>query len=318
MAKCIGIDNIGCSCYINTALQCLYSDPTFDSFLMNAIENKNNIQNALAPLLRQDGIQQNIRPLVRVLHKKIGKYMNLNMQNDMQEFLLLLLDELDKELEKQPSKKQKPHQLNQSQTFHSFLKKEWVRNHFMGITALSDRIYGQTVSQIKCPACSKMFHNAENFCTLTLDLPTESKTHELLDLVANYFKGDTVSDWKCDACGTTHTQVQKDIKLTRVPKVLMITLKRFDQGLFSKNSSQVEIVENFTLTTPICLTREQHKYELTGVGCHMGCGLGGHYYAVVKDQGGEWYTVDDEAVSKASGVDGCAAYMLFYSLLAAS
>jgi len=233
--------------------------------------------------------------------------MDLNMQNDMQEFLLLLFDELDKELEKKNMDKrqrsQEPH------TFHSFLKKEWARNHFQGVTSLSDRIYGQTVSQIKCPTCAKIFHNAENFCTLTLDLPTKETT--LIDLVSDYFKGDIVNDWKCDTCGTTHAQVQKDIKLTRVPKVLMITLKRFGDGPYRKNSSHVEIVPDITLT---CLMREQHKYNLTGVGCHTGCGLGGHYYAVVKDTiNSDWYTVDDETVTKAKGVDGRAAYMLFYS-----
>lgn len=91
MKQIFGINNYGCTCYINTTLQCLFNDVYF----MKCLSRETPIQSALMTIFESKN--PNISSFLKMLNQKFGKNMFIYSQNDMHEFFLLLLDLLENE-----------------------------------------------------------------------------------------------------------------------------------------------------------------------------------------------------------------------------
>lgn len=91
MKHMFGINNHGCTCYINATLQCLFNDV----FFMKSLSHEKPLQRALLHIYENK--QTNISAFLNILQQKIGKNMHIYSQNDMHEFFLLLLDVLENE-----------------------------------------------------------------------------------------------------------------------------------------------------------------------------------------------------------------------------
>lgn len=297
-----GIVNIKGSCYINTVLQLLFHDERFVDCLETVNGGNEKLFNKLKSLYKDRSVE-NTRAFIAECCAQLGEYMDFRMQNDIQEFMILLLDHLNKELRilgmgGQVSKGKV--------SFMEYLQNEWVKHHPDGISEIADCFHGQTITQIKCPTCKEIFHNAEVFTTLALDLEVESSLENLID---NYFEGDMIEDWKCDKCKACHAQVKRTIALTRTPETLIITLKRFRSGV--KNRNRVTIAPDLKLDV---FKNRVRRYKLASVGCHVGCHASGHYFANLRTGEDKWIMVDDESVF----TGGCndmesSAYLLMYT-----
>lgn len=291
-----GITNLGCTCYINTTLQCLFCD---EGFIKN-LECKTGISQALKNLHADRNDESNIK-LFSQLKESLGKYMNFSMQNDMHEFTILLLDELNKEHKVKTKKKTKT-----GNNCIDFLRKEWDLHHKDGISWLTQYYYGQTLTQIKCNECTKMFHNAEVFISLELEMGCS-----IFEMLQNYFNGDTIHDWKCDNCNHVSKSIKRSVKLTKYPQILIITLKRFGWNS-SKNNARVDIPNILVIPDNSHIYKDTVEYELYAVGSHIGSNTGGHYIANIK-QDNIWKTIDDDIIYDGD-FDAKNAYVLFYKL----
>ncbi|KAL8270854.1 hypothetical protein Esti_005225 [Eimeria stiedai] len=137
--------------------------------------------------------------------------------------------------------------------------------------------------------------------------------------------------WYCGTC-RKHVQAQKKLDLWRMPRVLILHLKRFhntNRWSRSKISTRVCFpyktgeyldMSQFILPGGLTQLREEDpffspEYELIGVNVHSGELGGGHYYAYTKIRG-QWYEFNDSCVTpvhedKCHSAD---AYMLTYEL----
>lgn len=148
-----------------------------------------------------------------------------------------------------------------------------------------------------------------------------SSTVDIYSCFSKFTKNETLDEdntWYCSKC-KDHKQASKEMRLSNLPKILIIHLKRFSRSKYSysKNTSLVDFpLENLDLSNFMIDNTTSPKYNLYGVINHMGGMGGGHYTAYVKTPAHDnlWVEFDDSSVSKVSPkeVISRSAYVLFY------
>jgi hypothetical protein len=126
--------------------------------------------------------------------------------------------------------------------------------------------------------------------------------------------------WYCSQC-KEHRQAIKQLQIYKLPRILIIQLKRFkNNGYFFNNKNSAEIdfpIYNLELTDYVVGNKENknYSYELFAVNQHFGISYGGHYTALCKN-GNLWYNYDDEDVNEINPnrLVSANAYLLFYKL----
>ncbi|XP_072175057.1 ubiquitin carboxyl-terminal hydrolase 4-like [Diadema setosum] len=124
--------------------------------------------------------------------------------------------------------------------------------------------------------------------------------------------------WYCPAC-KKHQQATKKFDLWKLPKVLVIHLKRFSYNRFLRDKLDTMVtfpMENLDMSNFVkCPNSGPYVYDLVAVSNHYGGMGGGHYTAYAQNACTQnWYYFDDSSVSDASRdqVESKAAYVLFY------
>lgn len=161
--------------------------------------------------------------------------------------------------------------------------------------------------------------------------PKEPNSYNLYDCFELFAKPEVLDKenlWYCPKC-KDHKQATKKMDIYRVPKYLIIHLKRFKTSrvhsigsyYFSGGSSKITTnidfpLENLDLSKYALGTSDKAPvYDLVGVVNHYGSLSGGHYTAFCKNSEKKaWYEFDDSSVSKQDpkGIVSEAAYILFY------
>jgi len=140
--------------------------------------------------------------------------------------------------------------------------------------------------------------------------------------------------WYCNVC-KDFVQAKKTLEVFRVPKLLILTLKRFKASksrigsLFGLSGGKLDTMVDFPLDgldmTNYVLSENQKKichgkiiYDCFAVSNHMGGTGGGHYTAFAKNAvKNEWFNFDDSHVSQVQNEEeivSSMAYSLFYRL----
>ncbi|XP_051131118.1 ubiquitin carboxyl-terminal hydrolase 8-like [Andrographis paniculata] len=124
--------------------------------------------------------------------------------------------------------------------------------------------------------------------------------------------------WYCPKC-KERRQASKKLDLWRLPKILVIHLKRFSYTRFLKNKLESFVdfpVEDFDLSDYVIQNNDGvcHRYRLYAISNHYGGMGGGHYTAFTKNRLSQWYEFDDSHVFPVSEdqIKTQAAYVLFY------
>ena len=104
---------------------------------------------------------------------------------------------------------------------------------------------------------------------------------------------------------TTQTRVSayKNISFWSLPDILIINLKRFSNNM-RKNNSFVDFpLEDFNLSKYIKgYNKETYVYDLYALCNHSGNVMGGHYTACVKNANNKWYTFNDTSIQEVDDV----------------
>lgn len=172
-----------------------------------------------------------------------------------------------------------------------------------------DDVFAEVVPQLKAPRLHEP-------CIPSSRRPSEVT---LKDCLAAFCSEEKLSEdelWYCKKC-KAHQAAFKKMDLWRLPKVLIIHLKRFSYSRMWGEKLSVPVnfpIRDFVL--PSC-----HKpYELFAVSNHFGSLGGGHYTAFARNfHNNRWYTFDDSHVSEGdvsslqTSTSQQAAYLLFYT-----
>ncbi|CAI5715670.1 unnamed protein product [Peronospora destructor] len=206
----VGLTNLGNTCYMNSALQCLTNTKLLAEYFVSGmyLEDINRtstlgLQGKLAEVygkLAEDMWcvkQKSISP--RNFKKSIGKFNEVfrgNDQQDAQELLAFLLSGLSEDLNRIQDK---PfiEQPDSDGRYDADLADEWWRNHLRREVSIIVALFtGQYKSLLTCSVCGFKSARFEPFTFLQVPLP-EPK-HNTSDIKLCEFSGSMISSFKAD------------------------------------------------------------------------------------------------------------------------
>ncbi|XP_040448194.1 ubiquitin carboxyl-terminal hydrolase 4 isoform X2 [Falco naumanni] len=180
-----GLSNLGNTCFMNSALQCLSNTPPLtDYFLEDKYEaeiNQNNplgmrgeIAEAYAELIKQiwSGRQSYVAP--RMFKTQVGQFapqFSGYQQQDSQELLAFLLDGLHEDLNRVKKKPYLELKDANGRPDSEVAKEAWENHRLRNDSIIVDIFHGLFKSTLVCPKCSKVSVTFDPFCYLTLPLP---------------------------------------------------------------------------------------------------------------------------------------------------
>jgi ubiquitin C-terminal hydrolase len=289
--RLVGFYNNGNTCYINSVLQCFINDVLFrNSIFKRFLADKENIpENSefgiikeiiqTVNLLQQEQentfVKFNLNKFNEILFK--NSYFNRFEQHDAHEFLLKVLDMFEKDIK--------------------------------------DVYYGQAKLKIKCMKCNNIKEVIEDFSTINLTVNSTETLH-LYDLFNNYLKKELHDDsdnlYYCENC-KCNTITEKQINLWKLPKRLIVVLKRYNQN-GNKLNTKIKYPIDFMLIKETS-SQKIRSFSLKNIIYHIGHQNHGHYINSSRINN-KWYLIDDDSISINSKdiIENNNAYILIYSV----
>lgn len=308
-----GMPNLGNTCYINTVLQCLAHCPAFVAKLDTEVKELaaqppfacelTNVVVALA-----EGSSRLVHP-GNLLSFIKGRW-TVHDAQDVQEFFMFLIEALNETIKCKVK-------IRGLESISSKLWRASIAHWFEAVGSeysfLKDMFYGQYIQSISCGACGATCTNFEVFCCLALPMHKVNTQRSLEACIAEFFAEERIDDWKCDKCDQKGT-AKRDIAVSRLPVIVVISINRFDAAL-RKNMSPIMLPETLDMSSVNIIERPA-MYDLASFACHSGAYQSGHYWSVVRRTHHErgWLRVDDIFVTAAEDLGSFSkdCYMAFY------
>jgi len=323
-----GLVNLGNTCYINSALQCILNITELKKYFLDEIFVKelnqdanelNIIINLYKLFLLKKKKINDINPInlireIKICSIKDDISLNLlgNNQNDVQEFLLYLIDKLHNGLMKKVNMNivgEVKNDLDKQALNAMKIWKTFFKDNYSYIVEL---FYSQISSSIFNMEDKLLSVNYDPNCFYTLTV--NENTKNLYDCFDLYTKKETISELELYKYKDKYIQIKKEIKFWSTPKILIILLKRFNND-GNKINKNVDFPLEYLNLNKYCVgyKRQNNIFNLIGVCNHIGSLSGGHYYSYCKTDN-KWFNFNDTEVNslEESDIITNKAYCLFY------
>lgn len=327
-----GLQNLGNTCFINSAMQCLFNinelNVLFDN--ENLFKKLNNKPESIllieANNLRQMIFNKNcsicpgrfINAVRKISHVKDKDIFTGVAQNDLPEFLLFIIDCFHTALAREVNMTIDGNIINKrdkiAKTCYEMMKTMYKKE----FSEILTHFYGIHVSNIVSVTGDKLLSSTpEPFMNISLSIPIiDSPT--IYNCFNNYLEEELLEDdnaWYNEKTNTKENVIKK-FTFWSLPKIMIIDIKRFTQTL-KKNNTYINFpIDNLDMTSYVeGYNSYSYVYDLIGVCNHIGGTEGGHYNAYIKNQNRKWYVYDDIDVNELKDktkIVSSKAYCLFY------
>lgn len=341
-----GLQNLGNTCFMNSVMQCLAYVPELVAYFCSTSYYNhidfNSRYGTRGELAIEFGalVEKLNSHRYRYIEPKsfrdaITKHIGFggNEQQDSHEFMMMLFDKLhhDLNIHAKDRSKQNGIESNKGNSDDSNINipratlgyQFWKRHLELNKSIISDLFEGIFMSTLTCTFCRGQSNTFEVFNCLSLPIPSESRCH-VRDCLSHFSNPERIEGaWECPRCKQKR-EVDKKIVICKLPRILVIHLKRF--SLDGRWRQKLQTTVDFPLNDlAVDCTNvlpqsaygsmgSKSSYNLCAVVNHYGHLDGGHYTAFGKLENQRWYTFDDSNVSEMKDSDVCsqAAYILFY------
>ncbi|XP_041671689.1 ubiquitin carboxyl-terminal hydrolase 42 [Cheilinus undulatus] len=297
-----GLQNMGNTCFLNSALQCLTYTAPFANYLLTREHSKTchepgfcmmcTMQNHIIQVFANSG---NVIKPIGVLNelKRIAKHFRYGSQEDAHEFLRYTVDAMQK----------------------SCLPGAKLDRQTQATTFIHQVFGGQLRSRVKCLNCKAVSDTFDPFLDIPLEIKTALSVSKALEQFVKPEQLDGDNSYKCTKCKKMVT-ASKRFTIHRSSNVLTLSLKRFANFSGGKITKDVKYPEYLDLRPFMSQSQgEPLLYGLYAVLVHSGFSChAGHYYCYIKASNGQWYQMNDSSVSVSDirSVLNQQAYVLFY------
>uniref|UniRef100_A0A673AKX7 Ubiquitin carboxyl-terminal hydrolase n=1 Tax=Sphaeramia orbicularis TaxID=375764 RepID=A0A673AKX7_9TELE len=297
-----GLQNMGNTCFLNSALQCLTYTPPFANYMLTREHSKMchepgfcmmcTMQNHIIQVFANSG---NVIKPIGVLNelKRIAKHFRYGSQEDAHEFLRYTVDAMQK----------------------SCLAGTKLDRQTQATTFIHQVFGGYLRSRVKCLNCKAVSDTFDPFLDITLEIKTAPSVSKALEQFVKPEQLDGENAYKCTKCKKMVT-ASKRFTIHRNANVLTLSLKRFANFTGGKITKDVKYPEYLDLRPFMSQSQgEPQVYGLYAVLVHSGFSChAGHYFCYIKASNGQWYQMNDSSVSVSDirSVLNQQAYVLFY------
>lgn len=312
----IGLKNRGNTCYLNTSIQCLSHIPKLtDYFVSNdyIIDLNNRFEEIKTKNIKEILLTREYSKLIKAmwsntssiepksfheLIQKIDDRFSGYEQQDSQEALSLILDHLHEGLKYDVDITYTGKNENKVDELVIESIKQWSSELKNKYSIIVELFFGQFMNKIVSVEKNSLLSTKFEVFNM-LSVPIYGNT--LYDSLAKYFEKETLETPFFDEKKNKNINAYKRIQLVKVPKYLIIVLKRYQNNL-SKSNNTITFPINHLDLSQYCSGYDQYgcNLSLVSIGCHYGGLSGGHYYSICKHTNGKWYKYDDDDASELS------------------
>mgnify|MGYP001159965887 CR=1 FL=1 len=325
-----GLANLGNTCFMNSALQCLSHTYELNNFLdKQTYKNRLNDKPESLILCEWDSLRKmmwsencTISPggfvgaVQKVAHIKDRVIFTGWAQNDLTEFLQFVAECFHESICREVEMNIQGNAITNTDKLalacFTMMKNMYKKEY----SEFSNMFFGIHVSKIKSLESDYLNITPEPFFNLNLPIAEEHTLEKCIELYTateklegdNMVLNDTVTPNKKEVA-------EKNIKFWSLPEILVITLKRFNNNN-RKNQRFIDFpLEDLDMREYIVgYDKESYKYDLYGICNHSGGSAGGHYTAFVKNANGKWYHFNDTNCNEVNlgNLKSPLAYCFFY------
>ncbi|XP_053528608.1 ubiquitin carboxyl-terminal hydrolase 17-like protein 6 [Artibeus jamaicensis] len=292
-----GLWNLGNTCYVNAALQCLAHTPPLAHYLLSQRHSDTCLKptSCVMSAMQAHVTQSLLHPGEAIEPpKELFAGFHRQQQEDAHEYLMFTMDAMQQAC---------LHELGQ------------LDRPSPDTTLIRQIFGGYWRSQIKCLCCHSVSNTLDPYLDIALDIQGAQSVVQALEMLVTPEMLDGDNCYQCSVC-LKKVPACKTLTLHAASKVLILSLKRFSAFTGSKTEKVVHYPERLDVHQYLS---EQNTgplvYELYAVLVHSGRNCyNGHYFCYVKAADGQWFKMNDAKVTACatSTALGQCAYVLFY------